>query len=336
MIFRSKLPNQEIPVVDVATFIFEEGKKNVSLSPLYEYSLFDQETGESLTIDGLEEKCTRLASGLQNQLGMKTDQVSLVFSTNSLAYTVLIFSTIMTGGILTLANPTMNKSELSFQIKDSKTQYIYTKLELLTTVKAAIQLSKADIPDCNIILIDSELSLNGCTSMKQLYSSLPFNRFLIRDLEAAKKKTAFLPYSSGTTGIFFSPPPPFFFSCKTCRFIFVFLFIFSNLIIFVIKKKNLGFPKGVVLSHYNIVANTIQISYPSRLNGWFTSKNPVKYLAVLPYYHIYGLVIITCVGLSNVSKHYPFTLSDPPHPQFFIILTPPSLHIYTYIYAPSF
>ncbi|GAO50186.1 acetyl-CoA synthetase-like protein [Saitoella complicata NRRL Y-17804] len=63
-----------------------------------------------------------------------------------------------------------------------------------------------------------------------------------------KTKMAFLSYSSGTTGL----------------------------------------PKGVMVSHYNVIANTLQIV---AFNGGF-HKEKTTVLGLLPFYHIYGLVVI--------------------------------------------
>ncbi|OMJ09701.1 4-coumarate-CoA ligase-like 7 [Smittium culicis] len=271
MIFRSELPDQHIPAVDVASYIFSEGKKSAGEKKfMNEYAVFDQSTRESLTIHELENSCMDLASGFQNTLNIQVDNTVLIFSTNSLQYTQTIFSSLLIGAIVTLANPTSTSKELAFQIKDSAAKYVFTKSELLPIVLDAISISGAHIPTQNIVLLDTEpensqpLQNNisgGVVGIKSLPSKAPYKRFTINSLESAKRKTAFLPYSSGTT----------------------------------------GFPKGVVLSHYNIVANTIQISVPSKINGWLsaTRSNRPKFLAVLPYYHIYGLVIITCVGLAN-------------------------------------
>lgn len=64
---------------------------------------------------------------------------------------------------------------------------------------------------------------------------------------------AFLPYSSGTTGL----------------------------------------PKGVELTHYNIISNLEQIRYKDiKLNAPTTDNHQDAISAVLPMYHIYGLVLV--------------------------------------------
>ena len=73
-----------------------------------------------------------------------------------------------------------------------------------------------------------------------------------------KKDVATLPYSSGTTGL----------------------------------------PKGVMLSHYNLVANICQITSDSRLVRVTTNDSQVC-MAVLPFFHIYGMIVILARGLEQ-------------------------------------
>ena len=74
----------------------------------------------------------------------------------------------------------------------------------------------------------------------------------------AKEDLAVLPYSSGTTGL----------------------------------------PKGVMLSHYNIVANLTQITHPEIMYLHQGEPN----LGILPFFHIYGMVVILFHSLSSGGK----------------------------------
>src|SRR5262249_21143063 len=57
-----------------------------------------------------------------------------------------------------------------------------------------------------------------------------------------------------------------------------------------------GLPKGVMLTHYNLVANLCQSSGAKNFGG-FKERDTI--IAVLPYFHIYGLVVIMKFGLSE-------------------------------------
>jgi acyl-CoA synthetase (AMP-forming)/AMP-acid ligase II len=57
-----------------------------------------------------------------------------------------------------------------------------------------------------------------------------------------------------------------------------------------------GLPKGVMLTHYNLVANLRQCEGATTFDG-FKERDVV--IAVLPFFHIYGLVVIMKLGLSQ-------------------------------------
>ena len=55
-----------------------------------------------------------------------------------------------------------------------------------------------------------------------------------------------------------------------------------------------GLPKGVMLTHYNLVANLRQCEGAENFDGF---KDGDRIIAVLPFFHIYGLVVIMKLGL---------------------------------------
>jgi acyl-CoA synthetase (AMP-forming)/AMP-acid ligase II len=57
-----------------------------------------------------------------------------------------------------------------------------------------------------------------------------------------------------------------------------------------------GFPKGVMLTHRNLVANLCQCEGTRDFDG-FTEQDAI--IAVLPFFHIYGLVVIMKLGLAR-------------------------------------
>ena len=57
-----------------------------------------------------------------------------------------------------------------------------------------------------------------------------------------------------------------------------------------------GLPKGVMLTHHNLVANLCQTNGMQNFEA-FGEQDVV--LAALPYFHIYGMVVIMMLGLSN-------------------------------------
>jgi acyl-CoA synthetase (AMP-forming)/AMP-acid ligase II len=67
----------------------------------------------------------------------------------------------------------------------------------------------------------------------------------------------------------------------------------SDLAVLPYSSGTTGLPKGVMLTHRNIVANLVQF-------GWFDYiREPDRVIGILPFFHIYGLVVILHSALST-------------------------------------
>ena len=162
----------------------------------------------------------------------------------------------MAGGIFTGANPTYVVRELAYQIKDSEALFILCAASCLDTgLEAATQ---AGLPTSQVFLFEDitetgaldEYPLNcNCKHWSNLLASEAEGlQFKWKDLTMSNQchATIALNYSSGTT----------------------------------------GFPKGVEISHYNLVANTLQMEHSSNLSvdSW-PPKGLDRWLCFLPLYH---------------------------------------------------
>ena len=99
----------------------------------------------------------------------------------------------------------------------------------------------------------------GCTRFSELMKDDGSSLPSSSPTPSTKTDLAALPYSSGTTGL----------------------------------------PKGVMLSHYNLVANACQVT----LSGLLKSRPEDKTtLAVIPFFHIYGMVVILARDLEQGTK----------------------------------
>lgn len=139
-------------------------------------------------------------------------------------------------------------------MKDSNVVGIVTQVPVLNTVVEAAKI--IGIPEERIILLGDARDPTGkFKHFSEIRSSVKSSLFNIssplRPRLDPKKDTAFLVYSSGTTGL----------------------------------------PKGVTLTHYNIGANLVQIAHIELLNGLYHSGPPDgqgdKQVAILPFFHIY-------------------------------------------------
>ncbi|XP_047502839.1 4-coumarate--CoA ligase 1-like isoform X1 [Penaeus chinensis] len=78
----------------------------------------------------------------------------------------------------------------------------------------------------------------------------------------------------------------------------------EDLVVLPYSSGTTGVPKGVMLTHYNLVANLQQITHPSLMSVKGTTQD--IFLGVLPFFHIYGMV--PCMGLSLMTGSLTVTL----------------------------
>ncbi|CAG8523103.1 14920_t:CDS:2 [Racocetra fulgida] len=165
MHFKSKYPNIEIPEEGVYQFITSNPEGISDDNVCY----IDGITNEYYTFGKIKSESKKFAAGLLDKVGFKRGKVTLISSR-------------------------CTPDQLSYQLADSDSSILITHPDLLTTVTSSS--IKADVP---IFLFGNE-EINGYK---------PFTSELIKDreiepvtytLEETKVETAYLLYSSGTTG----------------------------------------------------------------------------------------------------------------------------------------
>jgi acyl-CoA synthetase (AMP-forming)/AMP-acid ligase II len=70
----------------------------------------------------------------------------------------------------------------------------------------------------------------------------------------------------------------------------------NDIVVLPYSSGTTGLPKGVMLTHYNLVANLCQVEGMRNFDGF---GEPDVTIAVLPFFHIYGMVVIMMLGLAN-------------------------------------
>lgn len=144
------------------------------------------------------------------------------------------------------ANPAYTVRELVHHLKDSGARALFTQRHLLPVALQAAR--EAGIPKEKVVLLGDEEE-NGFSHWRDFLSDVGEvgeGEVGEREEVNCEKDLAFLVYSSGTTGL----------------------------------------PKGVMLSHFNVVSNMYMV-YSSE--GTFLHWKEDSLLSVLPFYHIYGV-----------------------------------------------
>ncbi|TVY80572.1 Acyl-CoA ligase easD [Lachnellula suecica] len=192
--------------------------------------------------------------------GTEWDKVIGIFSFNTIDFMTLAYAVHRLSGIASPANAAYSASELEFQLKSSGAKALFTCVPLLeTSLKAA---KAAGIPNERVYILEMPKEFSGDKKLPfKTVDQLLLDGARLPKLEALKwekgqgaRQTAYLCYSSGTSGL----------------------------------------PKGVMISHRNVISNVMQISTyekPTRDRRPVSERSEVC-LALLPLSHIYGLVVI--------------------------------------------
>ena len=211
----------------------------------------DAATRRSYTWSQVKNTAIEFGRGLRSQWGFKKGDVLGFFTPNSVDYAPVFFGVHYAGGAASTANPNYTAKELAFQMKDSGAKGIVTQLPMLPVVREAA--ATIGISDDRIILLGDGRDPVGRV---QHFTEIKPTGFLGALNQGQtrvdpQKDLAFLVYSSGTTGL----------------------------------------PKGVQLTHSNIVANIAQLEHVDRFNGLHHAGGldgkGDKQLAILPFFHVY-------------------------------------------------
>jgi acyl-CoA synthetase (AMP-forming)/AMP-acid ligase II len=230
MIIRSPYPAIEIPNVSLPSLILRRAEQ-LGNRP----ALIDGLTGQTVTYKEFAQKVRSVASNLAKR-GFRKGDVFVILSLNSPEYAIALHAASILGGVVTTANPLYTPEELEFQLKDSNAKYIYTSKQFAE--KAIEVANRSEVKE--IFVLGDNPGTTSFTSLYEHAGSVP-------DVEIDPfKDTAFLPYSSGTTGL----------------------------------------PKGVMLTHSNIVSNLFQLEAVKPYG------EQDRLVCTVPFFHIYGLTVI--------------------------------------------
>ncbi|MEK4875853.1 AMP-binding protein [Bacillus sp. FSL W8-0102] len=233
------------------------------------------------TYSELNEECNLVAKGLM-ALGVEKGDHLAVWTTNTPEWVALQFATGKMGGVLVTVNTNYRTMELEYLLRqsDAKTliliegyrgiSYVDTIYEICPELRHSQpgELQSKRLPLLKNVIVLSEKPYSGMYNWSQLIEK--GKRISVQELKARSRSlhpddVINMQYTSGTT----------------------------------------GFPKGVMLTHYNLVNNARNIAECMKLTKDDRLCIPV------PFFHCFGCVIGTLASVSVGATMVPVQEFDP-------------------------
>ena len=249
--------------------LFEEGVRRFNARPAY--CFMDQQ----LTYQDVDAGARHFAAWLQS-LGLARGARVAIMLPNLPQYPVALFGVLRGGYTVVNVNPLYTPRELEYQLKDSGAEVIVILENFAHTLEQVI--ARTSVRHVVVAAVGDMLGMVKGTAVNavlrhvkravpawKLPGHLRFNRVLatgerlpFNRVRLGADDIAFLQYTGGTTGI----------------------------------------SKGAVLTHGNMIANTLQSEawYEPALRRIPPGEQPVK-LGALPLYHIFALTTVCLLGL---------------------------------------
>ncbi|MGM7636465.1 long-chain-fatty-acid--CoA ligase [Bacillus sp. Hm123] len=241
--------------------------------------------GKELTFTEVYESALKLARYLQKLGVEKGDRVAIMLPNGPQAV-ISYFGVLYAGGIVVQTNPLYTEREIEYQMKDSGSKIIIT-LDIL-------------YPRVRSVWANTDLEHLIVTAVKDY---LPFPKNIIYPY-IQKKQTGLVVHIEewGTNHEFKK-----IMAHEKAEEIEVSLDFAEDLALLQYTGGTTGFPKGVMLTHKNLISNT------AMCDAWlYKCKHGEEViLGVLPFFHVYGMTTVMILSIMQGYKMVLLPKFDP-------------------------
>lgn len=229
--------------------------------------------GAELTFQEVYESALRFASYLI-ELGIhKGDRVALALP-NCPQSVITYFGILLAGGIVVQTNPTYTERELEYQMKDSGSKIIVT-LDIL-------------LPRVSKIAPHTDIQHIIVTAIKDY---LPFPKNLLYPYIQKKQHGIVVKAEHAGNHHLFKEIMKY----EISELLPETVDIEKDIAILQYTGGTTGFPKGAMLTHKNLIANTLMCQ------AWLCQKksSQERILGVIPFFHVYGMTTVLLLSILN-------------------------------------
>jgi len=231
--------------------------------------------GRELTFKEVYEQSLKLANYLIN-IGLEKGGRVAIMLPNCPQAVISYYAVLMVGGIVVQTNPLYTERELEYQLNDSGAEILIT-LDLLYPKAAKM---KAITPVKHLIV----------TGIKDY---LPFVKRLLYPLVQKKQQQVIVKIREKDDEKLFSS----IIDANEAREIEISVDPIEDVALLQYTGGTTGFPKAAMLTHHNLISNTLMASY------WMyrCERGKESILGVLPFFHVYGMTAV--MNLSIMEGH---------------------------------
>ncbi|KAG2217241.1 hypothetical protein INT45_012189 [Circinella minor] len=196
VVYKSAQESIPIPNLDLYTFLFQNSKYNTT-RPRDQPTVICGATGKTLSFNQIFDLSGRIATGWKEKIGLKKGDVVAVVAPNQYDHSVLYFSILAAGCIVTPANPDYTEVEFQHQIHSAGAKALVTVPELLPVLTKVA--AKNNIPKDRIFVFNNQENKTSYPSFYTLAEDSKHIGHPIRGIDS--NDIAFICFSSGTTGL---------------------------------------------------------------------------------------------------------------------------------------
>ncbi len=233
--------------------------------------------GQVTSYRALADEVDRVAAGLQ-RIGVKPGTKVGLFLPNTPTFVVYYFAILKAGGTVVNFNPLYTVEELTFQVKDSETEIMITHdlAMLFTKIEALL---RAGVIERSVVV--------PFASVLSPLKSVLFRIFKRKDIANVAASPAAGQVLSGAD-----------IAGEASGFSPVAIDADTDIAVLQYTGGTTGTPKGAMLTHANIVANTKQVV------AWAVGLKPGEesILGALPLFHVFAMTVVMTVGIDLAAK----------------------------------
>ncbi|ANE48997.1 long-chain fatty acid--CoA ligase [Paenibacillus swuensis] len=251
-------PTYAYPKQNLAQFLLDTSQKFPDRPALYFM-------GKTINYVNLLEACYRFANGLTG-LGLKKGDRVAIMLPNIPQTVIAFYGTLLAGGIVVNTNPLYMEGELRHQLNDSGSKFMVTLDLLLPRIRKV----KSSTPLQHVIV----------TSIKDY---LPFPKNVLYGLKQRKEGNVVKLTEEDHAHVFTE-----FVNKASGSPILSKVNAVEDTAVLQYTGGTTGVAKGVMLTHYNLVANTLQTSHWN----YNAEEGKERFLGAIPIFHVFGLTVL--------------------------------------------